>query len=119
MFVPIKQTNYITVDESLTVPTRQNFGGAVEGFLLCGKENKELQKMKQQDPIIRCPHCAKCCSILDECDDGVNMVLHKTSPSKKPGTVRVLVKRRCAHSNCKQDFYVEINFSLDKLRQAE
>jgi hypothetical protein len=70
--------------------------------------------MEERDnsPIYRCPHCGKCCAVADEHDECIFIALHKTTPPRRPYSLRLLAKRRCAHSGCKKDFVVESYASI-------
>jgi len=66
-----------------------------------------------EKPIYKCPHCAKCCAIADECDEAMFVNITKTRPPPRQHSVRMLANRRCA--KCKMDFVVECYTSISTL----
>ena len=69
--------------------------------------------MNEKNPVLKCPHCGKCCGISEEPNeydgDGIFHMIHTTRPTERPDSVRILVTRRCA--KCKKDFVIE-NFAV-------
>ena len=68
---------------------------------------------QNDDPVRRCPSCAKCISISQGYHPIMHVCFHKEKPSSRPGSFCMSDRRRCPH--CGEYFFVENHVSIGEM----